>query len=61
MKNALTIFEQVAPEANPGNRFRIVEMQMTLDGPRSRMTNHSFPTVEQARDFVKEYDNGNRR
>lgn len=58
MKNALTIFEQVEPTPNEANRFRIVEMQMTIDGPRSRMTHTSFATYAEAAQFVKDYDNG---
>lgn len=50
----LSIMEQVSPEPNPDNRFRIVELVMTVDGPRSRLTNHSFPSIEAARHFLKE-------
>lgn len=49
---ALSIWENVDWYRNPRRRFRVVETVVTLDGPRSRFTDHSFPTLEEARAFV---------
>jgi hypothetical protein len=50
----LSIFEDVDWYKHPRHRYRLVELVVTLDGPRSRLTHHSFPTLEEARAFVDE-------
>lgn len=48
---ALQICEWIdAPKAI--NRFRIVELYDSLDGKRSRLSSQTFPTLEQAREWV---------
>ena len=44
----LQLFEQVAPEPLPINRFRIAEVYLTVDGYRTRLTHHCFATREEA-------------
>ena len=36
--------------------FRIVETRMTIDGPRSRLTDKLFKTCDEARKFVEEHN-----
>lgn len=48
----LQIFEQLHPVPHDRNRFRIMEVMNTVDGPRTRVTDKSFRTLEEARDFV---------
>ncbi len=50
--STLLIMEQVSPTPSPNNRFRIVEMYISCDGPRTRLTHRSFPTIERAQAFV---------
>lgn len=52
---ALLIMEQIEPVPAPGNRFRIVEAYVSVDGMRTRMTHRSFPTLDEARDFVSKH------
>lgn len=64
----LQIFEQIHPVPNAQNRFRILEVYESCDGWRTRVSDKSFPTLEQAEDFVNpnrqkpmyrlEHDNG---
>lgn len=49
----LLIFEDVNP--NNIQPFRIAELFMTVDGPRTRMTNNSFQTKAAAEHFVKSH------
>ena len=53
-KPVLLIMEQIAPEPNWSNKFRICETMMTIDGPRTRVTDKSFPTIERARAYLDE-------
>lgn len=48
----LLIMEQIAPDPAPGNRFRLIEVYSSVDGPRTRVTHNSFPTAEDARQFI---------
>ena len=49
----LHIYEWINPPS-PANRFRIAEVYSCIDGWRTRMTDHSFPTLEAAQEFVKD-------
>lgn len=51
----LSIHKQMQPIPNPQNVYRIAETVTTVDGPRTRLTHHSFPTLAQARRFVREH------
>ena len=56
----LRIVEEVDP-IYKSNRFRIIEKINTIDGPRDRITDHSFPTIEAAQaaiDIDKKVDRG---
>lgn len=48
----LQIFEQLHPVPHDRNRFRILEVMDTVDGPRTRVTDKSFRTEDEARDFI---------
>lgn len=37
----------------PNNRFRIAEIYYCVDGWRTRLTERSFTTLDEAREFVK--------
>lgn len=55
MRNQLIIFEQVSPEPNNSNLFRIAEVFMTVDGPRTRLTHASYKTFEAAKTYVDSF------
>lgn len=48
----LQIFEQLHPVPHNRNRFRILEVYDSCDGPRTRVSDKSFPTLDAAMDFV---------
>jgi hypothetical protein len=48
------IYEQIEPTV-VSNRFRIVEMYLTSDGYRTRLTNSAFTTLADAQQCVKEW------
>ncbi len=48
----LQIFEQRYPVPRGSNKFRLVEVYASCDGPRMRVSDRSFPTLEAAEDFV---------
>ena len=47
MKPIYMIYEQIEPKTPMP--FRLVEINMTCDGPRSRLTNFCFATLVAAR------------
>ena len=47
----LYIYEWVNPPS-PTNRYRIVETYHCVDGIRSRLTDRTFATLEEAKSFV---------
>lgn len=49
----LLIMEQVDPEPVPRCRFRIAELIMSIDGPRTRWTYQAFATLDEAKHYVK--------
>lgn len=55
-ESSLMIFEQVAPEVPDYRRFRIVETYISVDGYRTRVTDNSFTTLEEAQYFIKEVE-----
>lgn len=58
MGRSFLIFEQVSPPPPAGCRFRIAETYMTIDGPRTRLTNSSFSTLADAQQFVLGLESG---
>lgn len=58
MTRSFLIFEQVAPPSPAGCRFRIAETYLTLDGPRTRLTNSSFSTLADAQQFLLGLETG---
>ncbi|HAW61424.1 MAG TPA: hypothetical protein DCX26_03725 [Pseudomonas sp.] len=52
----LQIWENHTPNRVGELRFRIVETIGTFDGPRTRISNIGFSTMEAAREFVKEQE-----
>lgn len=52
----LQIWENHTPCHEGALRFRIVETIGTFDGPRTRVSNIGFSTMEVAREFVKEQE-----
>jgi hypothetical protein len=52
MRTALLIFEQVEPVPHQQNRFRIGETTLGIDGVRTRLTQRSFPSYEEASQWI---------
>ena len=52
MKNRLVIYKEITNKAR--TPFRIAEVFQTIDGYRTRITNHSFDTYEEAKSFILE-------
>lgn len=52
------MFEQITPIPLPSNRYRIAEMMMTADGPRTRFTNYSCGTSKEAIHIVTALSDG---
>jgi hypothetical protein len=51
--NNFAIMEQMWPEPSRSNRFRVVEHVITSDGVRSRLTNTTFATLNEAKEFIR--------
>ena len=47
-----SIYEQIDPRPMGDNKFRIVETVITTDGPKSRLTEKIFPSIDQAKDWM---------
>ena len=56
MKSKLEVWEDVTPNGRLSNKFRIVETYQCSDGYRSRITNRSFISLENALEYIKEYN-----
>ena len=51
--NNFAVMEQVWPLVSSENKFRIVEHLITSDGIRTRLTNHTFQTLDEAKEWLK--------
>lgn len=55
-RNRYAIVEQRDPEPAEVNRYRIIEFYFTIDGMRTRLTNHTDKNIEVLRAKIKEWE-----
>lgn len=52
-RNTFLILKHVSPPVPRGNKYRVVEVIATCDGPRWRFTNFGFPTFKEAQAKIR--------